>query len=113
NVVRGGSHKGNASAVELIAMGLCDALASDYHYPSPRRAALMLERSGLLDLAGAWRLVSEGPAQVLGLQDRGQLEAGKRADIVVLEKQTQRVAATLSGGCVSYLSGDVAARFLA
>ncbi|WP_291730800.1 alpha-D-ribose 1-methylphosphonate 5-triphosphate diphosphatase [Leisingera sp. F5] len=113
NVVRGGSHKSNASAVELIAMGLCDALASDYHYPSPRRAALMLERTGLLDLADAWRLVSEGPAQVLGLTDRGRLETGKRADIVVLEKQTQRVAATLSGGRVSYLSGDVAARFLA
>ena len=112
NVVRGGSHKGNASAVELIAMGLCDALASDYHYPSPRRAALMLERSGLMDLAGAWRLVSEGPAQVLGLRDRGRLEAGKRADIVVLDKQTQRVAATLSGGRVSYLSGAVASRFL-
>ncbi|MFY0310370.1 alpha-D-ribose 1-methylphosphonate 5-triphosphate diphosphatase [Leisingera sp. D0M16] len=113
NVVRGGSHKGNASAVELIAMGLCDALASDYHYPSPRRAALMLERSGLLDLAGAWKLVSEGPAQLLGLKDRGLLEAGKRADILVLDKQTQRVAATLSGGRVSYMSGDVAGRFLA
>ncbi|QAX28958.1 alpha-D-ribose 1-methylphosphonate 5-triphosphate diphosphatase [Leisingera sp. NJS204] len=113
NVVRGGSHKGNASAVELIAMGLCDALASDYHYPSPRRAALMLERSGLMDLSGAWRLVSDGPAQVLGLTDRGLLETGKRADLVVLDKETQRVAATLSGGRVSYMSGDVAARFLA
>ncbi|MEC9312666.1 MAG: alpha-D-ribose 1-methylphosphonate 5-triphosphate diphosphatase, partial [Pseudomonadota bacterium] len=71
NVVRGGSHKGNVSAVELIAMGLCDAIASDYHYPSPRRAALMLARSGLLDLAGAWDLVSKGPAEVLGLDDRG------------------------------------------
>ncbi|KIC12244.1 phosphonate metabolism protein PhnM [Leisingera sp. ANG-M1] len=112
NVVRGGSHKGNASAVELIAMGLCDALASDYHYPSPRRAALMLERSGLLDLAAAWKLVSEGPARVLGLQDRGRLEAGKRADIVVLDKETRRVAATLSGGRVSYMSGDIAGQFL-
>ncbi|KIC35535.1 alpha-D-ribose 1-methylphosphonate 5-triphosphate diphosphatase [Leisingera sp. ANG-M7] len=113
NVVRGGSHKGNASAVELIAMGLCDALASDYHYPSPRRAALMLERTGLLDLAGAWRLVSKGPAQLLGLNDRGTLEAGKRADFVVLDKATQRVAATIAGGRVSYMSGDVAGRFLA
>ncbi|AHD00147.1 alpha-D-ribose 1-methylphosphonate 5-triphosphate diphosphatase [Leisingera methylohalidivorans] len=112
NVVRGGSHKGNASAVELIAMGYCDALASDYHYPSPRRAALMLERSGLLDLAAAWRLVSEGPAQLLGLQDRGRLEAGKRADILVLDKATQRVAATISAGRVSYMSGEVAGRFL-
>lgn len=112
NVVRGGSHKGNVSAVELIAMGLCDAIASDYHYPSPRRAALMLARSGLLDLAGAWDLVSKGPAGVLGLSDRGQLAPGKRADVVILEKDNQRVAATLSGGRVSYMSGDIAARFL-
>lgn len=113
NVVRGGSHKGNASALELIAMGLCDALASDYHYPSPRRAALMLERSGLLDLEGAWRLVSHGPAQLLGLNDRGTLEAGKRADILVLDKATQRIAATFAGGRVSYMAGEVAGRFLA
>lgn len=112
NVVRGGSHKGNASALELIAMGLCDALASDYHYPSPRRAALMLERSGLLDLAGAWRLVSDGPARLLGLTDRGTLETGKRADILVLDKETQRVAATICAGRVSYMSGDIASRFL-
>ncbi|MEM6373993.1 MAG: alpha-D-ribose 1-methylphosphonate 5-triphosphate diphosphatase, partial [Pseudomonadota bacterium] len=71
NLVRGGSHKGNVSGVDLVAMELCDALASDYHYPSPRRAALMLARSGLRDFAGAWALVSSGPAAVLGLKDRG------------------------------------------
>ncbi len=112
NVVRGGSHKGNASAVELVAMGLCDALASDYHYPSPRRAALMLAKSGVLDLAGAWGLISSGPASVLGLTDRGTLEPGKRADLVILDAQTYRVAATLAAGRVSYMSGDIAARFI-
>ncbi len=112
NVVRGGSHKGNASALDLIAMGLCDALASDYHYPSPRRAALMIAQTGVLDLAGAWRLVSEGPAQAVGLEDRGVLEAGKRADIVVLDAETKRVAMTLSGGRVSFMSGNIAERFL-
>lgn len=112
NVVRGGSHKGNASALDLIAMGLCDAIASDYHYPSPRRAALMLAKSGLLDLAGAWALVSSGPAAVLGLNDRGTLEPGKRADLVVLDAR-DRVAATISGGRVSYMSGDIAQRFVA
>ncbi|WP_424831296.1 alpha-D-ribose 1-methylphosphonate 5-triphosphate diphosphatase [Ruegeria sp.] len=113
NVVRGGSHKGNASALDLIAMGLCDALASDYHYPSPRRAALMLAKSGLLDLAGAWALVSSGPAKVLNLADRGELAPGKRADLVILDAQTHRVAATLAGGRVSYMTGDIAARFVA
>jgi alpha-D-ribose 1-methylphosphonate 5-triphosphate diphosphatase len=112
NVVRGGSHKGNASALDLIAMGLCDAIASDYHYPSPRRAALMLVRSGLCDLATAWGLVSSGPARVLGLDDRGTLANDKRADLVVLDAATHRVAATFAGGRVSYLSGDVAARLL-
>ena len=112
NLVRGGSHKGNVSALELVMMGHCDALASDYHYPSPRRAALMLAHSGVLDFASAWALVSSGPAEVLGLADRGQLAPGLRADIVILDDD-DHVAATLSGGRVSYMSGDVAERFVA
>ena len=112
NVVRGGSHKGNVSALDLVTMGLCDALASDYHYPSPRRAALMLVRSGLMDMAGAWALVSSGPAAVLGLEDRGSLAPGKRADIVILDAG-DRVAATIAGGRISFMSGDIAERFVA
>ncbi len=112
NVVRGGSHKGNASALELIAMGLCDALASDYHYPSPRRAAFLLADGGICDFATAWALVSSGPAKVLGLTDRGTLVPGRRADIIILDAKTRRVAATIAGGQVSYMSGDIAARFV-
>jgi alpha-D-ribose 1-methylphosphonate 5-triphosphate diphosphatase len=111
NVVRGGSHNGNVSAVDLIAMGVGAALASDYHYPSPRRAAFMLADSGVLPLQDAWRLVSAGPADVLGLADRGDLSLGKRADLVVLDTKTRRVAMTMSGGRVSYMSGDIAMRF--
>ena len=113
NLVRGGSHKGNVSALDLVAMGLCDALASDYHYPSPRRAALMLAGTGVLPFEAAWDLVSAGPARVLGLADRGTLTPGKRADFIVLEEATQRVAAVFAGGRVAYMAGEVAARFLA
>lgn len=113
NVVRGASHKGNASALDLIAMGLCDALASDYHYPSPRRAALLLVRSGVLSFPDAWALVSSGPARVLGLSDRGVIEAGKRADLVILDAATDRVAATMAAGRFSYMSGEIADRLLA
>lgn len=112
NVVRGGSHNGNLSAIDLIAMGMCDALASDYHYPSPRRAALMLADTGLCDLAAAWHLVSAGPAKVLGLADRGSLTPGMRADMVILHKDSRRVAATLASGRFSYLSGEIATRFI-
>jgi alpha-D-ribose 1-methylphosphonate 5-triphosphate diphosphatase len=111
NVVRGASHKGNVSALDLITMGLCDALASDYHYPSPRRAALMIARSGLMPFEGAWALVSSGPARVLGLPDRGQLAPGFRADLLILNGKTHEVAATICGGRFSHLSGDVAERF--
>jgi len=112
NLVRGGSHKGNVSAVDLVAMGLVDALASDYHYPSLKRAAFFLADGGVCDLATAWRLVSRGPAEVLGLDDRGVLQAGLRADLVVIEPETRRVMATLAGGRVSYMAGEVARRFV-
>ena len=112
NLMRGGSHKGNVSALDVVAMGLCDALASDYHYPSPRRAALRLAETGVLSFEAAWDLVSAGPARVLGLADRGTLEAGKRADFVVLEEESQRIGAVFSGGRVAYMAGSVAARFL-
>ena len=111
NVVRGGSHNGNVAAAELIGKGLCDALASDYHYPSPARAALRLAETGALTEPEAWRLVSEGPARRLGLTDRGSLQDGKRADLVIRERATGRIAATLAGGQVAWMSGPVAARF--
>lgn len=109
NVVRGGSHKGNVSALDVVLMGECEALASDYHYPSPRRAALFLAHT--LGLAEAWSLVSAGPARILGLTDRGWLDPGLRADLVILDDH-KRVAGTISGGQVSYLTGPLAERFL-
>ena len=109
NVVRGGSHSGNVAAADLVAGGLGDALASDYHYPAPRLAALAL--AGEIGLAAAWDLVSGGPARVLGLADRGRLKAGLRADLLVLDPEG-RVGATLAGGRITYLAGPVARRFV-
>ncbi|MBI6628840.1 alpha-D-ribose 1-methylphosphonate 5-triphosphate diphosphatase [Pontibaca salina] len=113
NVVRGGSHNSNVSAQDLIEHGLCDALASDYHYPSPRRAALLLVERGICDFETAWGLVSSGPAQVLGLQDRGALLPGMRADLAILDAATGRVAAVMAAGTFTYLSGAIGARFMA
>ena len=112
NVVRGASHAGNVAASELIGRRLCDALASDYHYPAPARAAWRCVELGLLDAPEAWRLVSDGPARLLGLADRGRLEPGLRADLVVMERATRRIAMTVAGGQVAWLSGPLAARLI-
>ncbi|MGS4945398.1 alpha-D-ribose 1-methylphosphonate 5-triphosphate diphosphatase [Meridianimarinicoccus sp. RP-17] len=112
NVVRGASHAGKVSARDIVAAGLCDALASDYHYPAPRAAALTLVREGVCDFATAWGLVSQGPARLLGLTDRGRLTAGSRADIVILDRVTGRVGATLAAGRFTYLTSPLAERFM-
>ncbi|WP_238365801.1 alpha-D-ribose 1-methylphosphonate 5-triphosphate diphosphatase [Mesobacterium pallidum] len=108
NVMRGASHAGKVSAREVIAAGLCDALASDYHYPAPLRAVMVLPGG----LAANWHLVSTGPARLLGLADRGRIAPGLRADLVVLDPGTGRVGATLADGRITCLSGIAADRFL-
>lgn len=113
NVVRGASHAGKVSARDIVAAGLCDALASDYHYPAPRAAALTLVREGICDVAAAWRLVSDGPARLLGLTDRGRIEPGLRADLVILDPATGRVGGTMAGGRFTYLASPLAERFMA
>ena len=111
NMVRGASHAGNVAAADVIANGFCDALASDYHYPSLARAAWRCVELGLLDEASAWALISSGPARILGLRDRGQIKDGMRADLVIKERATGRIFATLARGHVAYMSGEVAERF--
>jgi alpha-D-ribose 1-methylphosphonate 5-triphosphate diphosphatase len=106
NVVRGGSHLGWASAARLAEAGICTVLTSDYYYPAMMRAAFVLAERGVLDLAGAWRLISENPAQAGGLTDRGVIAAGKRADLVVVDPATHRAVATIAGGRLAFVTAE-------
>lgn len=85
NAARGGSHLGSVGAADMIREGLCDILASDYHYPSLVSAVARLHADGVAPLPALWRLVSDNPARALGLTDRGRIETGLRADLVVLD----------------------------
>ena len=103
NVVRGASHAGKMSAREAVAAGLCDALVSDYHYPSLLAAMTALDP----DPAAQWRLISAGPAAVMSWQDRGRLEEGLRADLTILGP-SGRVEATIAAGRMGFARGTVA-----
>jgi alpha-D-ribose 1-methylphosphonate 5-triphosphate diphosphatase len=83
NVVRGGSHSGNIAAVDLAREGLLDILSSDYIPSSLLMAALQLpQRVPAIDLASAVRTVTKRPAEAVGLADRGEIRAGRRADLI-------------------------------
>ncbi len=100
NVVRGKSHSGNVSASELAAEGLLSALSSDYVPASLMHAAFMLYDQGLLSLPEAIATVSATPASLVGLDDRGKIEEGLRADLtrVRLVDGVPVVRAVWSGG---------------
>jgi len=85
NALRGSSHSGNASARELVAAGLCDVLASDYLPPAMLAGAFELVRDGCCSLVGAIGLLTSGPARLAGLDDRGSLAPGFRADLVLVD----------------------------
>ncbi|HKK30686.1 MAG TPA: alpha-D-ribose 1-methylphosphonate 5-triphosphate diphosphatase [Alphaproteobacteria bacterium] len=82
NVVRGESHSGNVSALDLGREGLVDGLSSDYAPFSLLQAAFLLHERADLSLPAAIGTVTSAPAQLAGLDDRGRLEEGLRADLV-------------------------------
>jgi len=83
NLVRGGSHSGNVATVELARAGLLDLMSSDYVPSSLLLAALMLPTEAPnYDLPAAIRTVSKTPAEAVGLNDRGEIAVGKRADAI-------------------------------
>ncbi|WP_431284428.1 alpha-D-ribose 1-methylphosphonate 5-triphosphate diphosphatase [Humitalea sp. 24SJ18S-53] len=80
NIVRGGSHSGNVSVGALIREGLVDALASDYVPPSMLEAAWMAAAG--IGLPAAVAMVTDRPARMLRMADRGRIAPGLRADLV-------------------------------
>lgn len=107
NVMRGGSHIGWVDATTMVRDGLCTLLASDYYYPAPLMAACRLAAKGVVPLAQAWRLVSESPARALTLTDRGRIDTGLRADLVLIDASNlalPRVVAVVAAGRIVHLT---------
>ena len=91
NIVRGGSHSGNISASEVAANGHLDILSSDYVPASLLLAAFALpENVEAITLPQAISFVSAKPAAAIGLEDRGEIALGKRADLVQVNVSSGR-----------------------
>ncbi|MDO8411574.1 MAG: alpha-D-ribose 1-methylphosphonate 5-triphosphate diphosphatase [Phenylobacterium sp.] len=83
NLIRGGSYSGNVPAAELAQADLLDAFASDYVPRSLVECAFAMTREPFgWSLAQAVALVTRGPARAVGLEDRGEVAPGRRADLL-------------------------------
>ncbi|MGK7861587.1 alpha-D-ribose 1-methylphosphonate 5-triphosphate diphosphatase [Falsiroseomonas sp. E2-1-a4] len=110
NVVRGGSHLGWGSAAPMAEQGLVTILASDYYWPAMLEAAFVMAGRGVLDLPGAWALVSANPAEAAGLTDRGRIAPGLRGDVVVVDLARRAPLATFCQGELAWLAAEAAGR---
>ncbi len=82
NIVRGGSHSGNVAAADLVRGKSVDVLASDYVPPAMVEAAYILAASGDATLPQAIAMITDQPARMVRLEDRGRIAEGLRADLV-------------------------------
>ncbi|WP_050031945.1 alpha-D-ribose 1-methylphosphonate 5-triphosphate diphosphatase [Halorubrum halophilum] len=82
NLVRGGSLWDNLGARDAIDDGLVDVLCADYHPPSLLAAPFVDTGESLSTRVNR---VTRNPAEAAGLDDRGRIEAGARADLIVVD----------------------------
>ncbi|MBB4428308.1 alpha-D-ribose 1-methylphosphonate 5-triphosphate diphosphatase [Bradyrhizobium sp. CIR48] len=83
NLVRGRSHNGSVAVSEVVKAGMLDILCSDY-IPSSILQAIFLLTSPEFGwpLPKAVALATCGPAETFGLDDRGSIVKGLRADLI-------------------------------
>ncbi len=105
NIVRGGSQSGNVAAAELLAAGLLDILSSDYVPSSPLQAVFQLVGEGAITLSEGSALVSANPARAAGLDDRGRIEPGARADVIRVATHVAPVERHAAGTPVPVVRG--------
>ncbi|CAN7191124.1 alpha-D-ribose 1-methylphosphonate 5-triphosphate diphosphatase [Pararhizobium sp. LjRoot235] len=88
NIVRGKSHSGNIAARDLARRGVLDVLSSDYVPFSLIHAPFVLsDEVESISLPQALAMVTATPARTVGLDDRGRIATGLRADIVRVQRQ--------------------------
>ena len=85
NLVRGGSQWGNLESETAARAGILDVLCADYH-PQSLLAAPFVDTGEPLPERVA--RVTKNPAETVGLTNRGRIETGARADLIIVDPAT-------------------------
>ncbi|MBS3679895.1 phosphonate metabolism protein PhnM [Ornithinibacillus massiliensis] len=87
NVLLGGSHSGNLSAIEAIQHQFVDILCSDYYPSALLHAIFELHEKHNNKLHDMFNMVTINPAKAVHLgQDLGSIHPGKKADLLIIER---------------------------
>jgi alpha-D-ribose 1-methylphosphonate 5-triphosphate diphosphatase len=84
NILRGKSQSGSMRALDAIIEGVADCLCGDYSPAALLPAIMQLPVMAGIQLHQAVALVSANPARAAGLNDRGTIAVGKRADLIAV-----------------------------
>lgn len=85
NILRGQSQSGSMRAIEAIQQNVASCLCADYAPAALIVAVFRIPEQSELDLAAAVKLVTANPAKAARLHDRGEINPGKRADVIEID----------------------------
>ena len=85
NVLRGKSQSGSMRALDAVLEGVADCLCGDYSPAALLPSVLRLPELAGIGLHEAVALVTANPARAAGLNDRGRIAAGLRADLIAVK----------------------------
>lgn len=85
NALRNRSQSGSMKALEAVAADVADCLCADYSPATLLSAVFTLHREHGLGLADATALATRHPARAAGLDDRGDIAEGRRADLIAVD----------------------------
>jgi alpha-D-ribose 1-methylphosphonate 5-triphosphate diphosphatase len=99
NLVKGGSHSGNVSAAELAERGLLDIMSSDYVPSSLIQSAFLLRDKLGWSMPRAVATVTRNPARAIGMEDRGEIAPGQRADVIRVRETAGGMPVVMGSWC--------------
>lgn len=105
------SARHGAQSREFLTARLGNALVSEGVPEAMAPLALSLAGPDLAHLPRIWQLLAENPAEIMRQGDRGRLDLGRRADLVILCPQTGTVQATICAGELAFAQDHIREKF--